>query len=94
MDNAAYFFTGVLAGVAGLTLLAVLDNKYGFITGTPTSANDDSKVLIIVRDSNHPATTDATDTKDEKTEKPETKPDDTDTAENDSVQPNTDLAVA
>ncbi len=96
MDNAAYFFTGVLAGVAGLTLLAVLDNKYGMITGTPTSANDDNaKVLIIVRDSNHPAKIDEkTDTKDEKTEKSETKLNDTETAANDSVQPNTDLAVA
>ncbi len=66
------------------------------ITGTPTSANDDSKVLIIVRDRNHPAKTDekTDEPEGDKTEKPETKPDDTDTAENNSVQPNTDLAVA
>ncbi len=97
MDNAAYFFTGVLAGVAGITLLAVLDNKYGFNTGTPTTANDDNaKVLIIVRDRNHPAKTDekTDEPEGDKTEKPETKPDDTDTAENDSVQPTNELAVA
>ena len=39
MDNAAYFFTGVLAGVAGITLLAVLDNKYWIISGKPTALN-------------------------------------------------------
>ncbi len=91
MDNAAYFFTGVLAGVAGLTLLAVLDNKYGFITGTPTSANDDSKVLIIVRDSNNPVKTDEKtyDNKDDKAEDPTSNTD-----ENDSAQPTGEVAVA
>ncbi len=54
MDNAAYFFTGVLAGIAGLTLLAVLDNKYGFITGTPI-ANDieKSNMILVIRDNNN-----------------------------------------
>jgi hypothetical protein len=32
MDNCAYFFTGVLAGVAGITLLALLDGNYRFLT--------------------------------------------------------------
>ena len=47
MDNAAYFFTGVLAGVAGITLLAVLDNKYGVISGKPTAHNDDRVNHVI-----------------------------------------------
>ncbi len=97
MDNAAYFFTGVLAGVAALTLLAVLDNKYGMITGTPTTANDDNaKVLIIVRDRNHPDKTDekTDELEGDKTEKSESKPNDTETAASESVQPNTELAVA
>ncbi len=49
MDNCAYFFTGVLAGVAGLTLLAVLDHKYGIITGSPVAPiKDTNKNLVII----------------------------------------------
>ena len=47
MDNAAYFFTGVLAGVAGITLLAVLDNKYGVISGKTKALNDDHETHVI-----------------------------------------------
>ena len=47
MDNAAYFFSGVLAGVAGITLLALLDVKYKFITTIPT-ANDNEKPNMII----------------------------------------------
>ena len=47
MDNAAYFFTGVLAGVAGITLLAVLDNKYGVISGKPTALNHEPAGHVI-----------------------------------------------
>ena len=47
MDNAAYFFIGVLAGVAGITLLAVLDNKYGVISGKPTAHNDEPANQVI-----------------------------------------------
>ena len=51
MDNCAYFFSGVLAGVAGITLLALLDNKYNFITTTPTANdNEKSNMVIIIRD--------------------------------------------
>ena len=47
MDNAAYFFTGVLAGVAGITLLAVLDNKYGIISGKHTAHHDEPVNHVI-----------------------------------------------
>ena len=97
MDQAAYFFTGVLAGIAGITLLAVLDGKYGFITGTPTAANNTNpNVVIFIKERTVSANADETtdDHKDEKTEDPTTKTDDTESAENDSVQPTTGLAVA
>ena len=97
MDNAAYFFTGVLAGIAGITLLAVLDGKYGFITGTPTTTNNTTpNVVIFIKDHSVSANTDekTDDPKDDKTEDPTTKTDDTESAENDSVQPTTGLAVA
>ena len=59
MDNAAYFFTGVLAGVAGITLLAVLDNKYGVISGKPKALNDDRvNREIEVRPNKKPITID------------------------------------
>ena len=51
MDNAAYFFSGVLAGVAGLTLLAVLDSKFQFINTTPTAIDDvKTNMIIIIKD--------------------------------------------
>ena len=97
MDNAAYFFTGVLAGIAGITLLAVLDGKYGFITGTPTESNNTNpNVVIFIKERTMSANADekTDDHKDEKTEDPESKPNDTEPAENNSVQPTTGLAVA
>ena len=97
MDNAAYFFTGVLAGIAGITLLAVLDGKYGFITGTPTASNNTNpNVVIFIKERTVSDNADekADEPKDEKTEDHETQTDDTKTTENDSVQPTTDLAVA
>ena len=51
MDNAAYFFSGVLAGVAGITLLALLDSKYRFIPNIQT-ANETEKtnMIIVIKD--------------------------------------------
>ncbi len=94
MDNAAYFFTGVLAGIAGLTLSAVLDNKYGFITGTPTAANDTNpNVVIIYKENHHPSAADKQpeQTKDENTA---TKINVSNTDKNISAQPTDELAVA
>ena len=57
MDNCAYFFTGVLAGVAGITLLAVLDNKYGVLSGKTKAHNDDHETHVIeVRANKKPST--------------------------------------
>ncbi len=51
MDNCAYFFSGVLAGVAWITFLALLDSKYRFITTTPTAnETEKSNMVIIIRD--------------------------------------------
>ncbi len=90
MDNAAYFFTGVLAGIAGLTLLAVLDSKYGFITGTPTACDiEKSNTILIIRDNSNKNTdkTQGDSTGSSSIEQPENT-EDTDTDTPDTENPN------
>ncbi len=86
MDNCAYFFTGVLAGVAGITLLALLDSKYNFITTTPTANdNEKSNMILIIRDNNNKNT--------DNTQGDNTESNDNETTDNTDENTNDDAAV-